>query len=128
LPKSERRSRYLDGCPNSKIAVWRGQDALHEIGKTEVDLDLHEIATHEDEESFRFHGSPTILINGRDPFADAAPRLAFLVVYTGPSGVSQECITRDDARPSLLCLQVGIRHHTPRERPLYLGYAPPQTA
>jgi hypothetical protein len=90
LPKSERRSRYLDGSPNSKIAVGRGLDALHEIGKTEVDLDLHEIATHEDAESFRFHGLPTILINGRDPFADAAPRLACLVVSTGPSGVSQE--------------------------------------
>jgi hypothetical protein len=53
LPKSERRSRYLDGSPNSKIAVGRDQHALHEIGKREVDLDPYGIATHEDTESFR---------------------------------------------------------------------------
>jgi hypothetical protein len=72
LPKG-RSGRYLDGCPNSKIAVERVQHALHEIGKREVDLGLHVIATHEDAESFLFTGAPTILINGRDPLRRCRP-------------------------------------------------------
>ena len=69
--------RYLDGCPNWTIADERLKDALRVTGvATSV---MHEtVETPADAERIDFRGSPTILIDGRDPFEDQA----------GPVGLS----------------------------------------
>jgi hypothetical protein len=60
---------YFDGCPN-----WQATEAmlLRILGELGIDVEVHHtlIETPEAAERLGFRGSPTVLINGRDPFAD----------------------------------------------------------
>jgi hypothetical protein len=57
--------RYLDGCPGWTVAHAR----LRELG---VEPELERVESPEDAVRLRFLGSPTILVDGRDPFAGSA--------------------------------------------------------
>ena len=59
--------RYFDGCPNWQIADSRLRQALASKG-LDADPDHELVGTPEEAERLRFHGSPTILIDGVDPF------------------------------------------------------------
>ena len=63
--------RYLNGCPNWHLARTRLQEALESIGY-ETDVQLERIETPEEADRVSFRGSPTILIDGADPFAHNA--------------------------------------------------------
>jgi hypothetical protein len=60
---------WSSGCPN-----WRGTDARlrHALPLAGVDADvaLVEVTTPKEGERLRFRGSPTVLLDGRDPFAE----------------------------------------------------------
>lgn len=60
--------QYFDSCPNWKIADQRIRDVI-----ATHDLDVvydHQLVNSPDEaEEYGFHGSPSILVDGRDPFA-----------------------------------------------------------
>ena len=60
---------YFDGCPN-----WQATEArlLRILGEMGIDVEVQHtlIATPEAAERRGFRGSPTVLINGRDPFAE----------------------------------------------------------
>lgn len=77
---------YFDGCPN-----WRQTDADLASLATEVDFTVtyQTVATIEDAERWQFRGSPTVLIDGTDPFAqpEDAPGLACRI-YQTPDGVA----------------------------------------
>lgn len=79
--------QYFDGCPNWQIAEAR----LRELSN-EVDLAIvHErIETPGDAERVGFPGSPTLLIDGVDPFVtgDESVGLACRIYLTadGPQG------------------------------------------
>lgn len=60
---------YFDGCPNWHDAESNLRAAAERAG-VEVEVTFTEITTPEEAERRRFRGSPTILINGADPFAD----------------------------------------------------------
>lgn len=60
--------QYFDGCPNWK-EVEAHIDALRAEG-IELDLERQLIDTQELAEEHGFRGSPTIIIDGVDPFAD----------------------------------------------------------
>jgi hypothetical protein len=64
--------RYFDGCPNWRIAAERLGEALGETDRPDQQVVLEEVVTPEEAETLRFQGSPTILIDGEDPFADGA--------------------------------------------------------
>lgn len=74
--------QYFDGCPN-----WETTDRIltallaegWDITVTHELIDSHEKAVER-----RFHGSPTVLIDGVDPFADddAPPALACRIYQT----------------------------------------------
>lgn len=78
---------YFDDCPN-----WR--DADHRLQTLAEELDLtisrREVTTPEEADRLGFRGSPSILIDGRDPFAsgDEPTGLACRVydTPTGPAG------------------------------------------
>lgn len=78
---------HFDGCPNWTIAAERLDDIAARRG-----LVVHRrlITTSEDAEAERFRGSPTILVDGRDPFAtgDEPFGLACRIFETpdGPAG------------------------------------------
>jgi hypothetical protein len=58
------------GCPNVGVTSERLREALVRAGREDVRVEYREVATHEEAEAVQFRGSPTVLVNGRDPFAD----------------------------------------------------------
>ena len=87
--------RYFDGCPNWQVARSRLEQALEGIdGGAEITLE--QVETAEEAQRLGFRGSPTILIDGVDPFAgaNASPGLSCRVYRTekgteGSPSVSQ---------------------------------------
>ena len=76
-------------CPNENPAVVLLRTALDDVGLTGVRFATTLIATQEQAEQRHFTGSPTILLDGVDPFANPghAPAMACRV-YPGPDGPS----------------------------------------
>ncbi|MDH5420654.1 MAG: thioredoxin family protein [Acidimicrobiia bacterium] len=75
---------FFDGCPN-----WKQTDADLESLATEFDFTVtHQIvATIEDAERRQFRGSPTVLIDGTDPFAGAEDPIGLACrMYQTPTG------------------------------------------
>lgn len=77
--------QYFDGCPNWE-RTKRSLTALIDEG-WDATVELEQIDTFERASERRFPGSPTVLIDGVDPFADRElpPALACRVYYT-PTG------------------------------------------
>jgi hypothetical protein len=80
--------QYFDGCPNWKV-VDRQLMTLIEEGALDVSVSYQLIDTGEAAAEHGFRGSPTVLIDGVDPFAgpDAPVGLACRV-YSGPDGMA----------------------------------------
>ena len=79
--------RHTPGCPNVAWARERLDEALREAGAEGEDIRTELVASTDDAERLGFQGSPTILIDGVDPFADPtlAPGLACRI-YATPEG------------------------------------------
>ncbi|WP_231839581.1 thioredoxin family protein [Blastococcus saxobsidens] len=61
---------YFDGCPNWQLADQRPRDALIQAGRDDVRVEHRRVTTPEQAQAAGFRGSPTVLVDGRDPFAD----------------------------------------------------------
>jgi hypothetical protein len=61
--------RYIDGCPHWQLARDRLRAAVRELGLGGVPLGLEIVTTAIEADRLGFRGSPTILIDGTDPFA-----------------------------------------------------------
>ncbi len=61
--------QYFDGCPHWKLADERVRKILRGLPADNVTLEYQLIDSPETAERVRFHGSPTILVDGQDPFA-----------------------------------------------------------
>lgn len=57
----------VDGCPHAGLARERLADAIAQIG-IEASIDERIVGTTAEAEDIDFSGSPTILVDGRDPF------------------------------------------------------------
>jgi len=64
--------QYFDGCPHWKLADERLARVLHGVPRGKVTREYQRIDSPETAERIGFHGSPTILVDGRDPFAGGA--------------------------------------------------------
>jgi hypothetical protein len=60
--------QYFDSCPGWKVVEGRVKDII-EMRSLQASLDYQRIETSEDAERYQFAGSPTLLIDGQDPFA-----------------------------------------------------------
>jgi len=60
--------QYFDGCPHWKLADERVRRVLEGVSTGEVTLEYELIDSPESAQRVGFHGSPTILVDGRDPF------------------------------------------------------------
>lgn len=78
--------QFFDGCPNWHQVDERLRTALADCGLTGVEVRYEVVDTPERAESIGFRGSPTLLINGVDPFADP----------TGCVGLSCRLFTTDE--------------------------------
>jgi glutaredoxin len=79
--------QYFDGCPN-----WEATDRLlTEIAaeRPDVTITRRRVETAAEAESLGFRGSPTVLIDGVDPFADdGAPIGLACRVYRTPGALA----------------------------------------
>ena len=62
--------RYFDGCPSWRVAEDRLRQVLEELGRPDVGVALERIETLERAQEVAFRGSPTVLVDGDDPFLD----------------------------------------------------------
>ena len=62
---------YAKTCPHRHEADANVRQALAELGWGEFNVERIEIGTAAHAELFAFRGSPTLLIDGEDPFAEA---------------------------------------------------------
>ena len=60
--------QYFDGCPHWRLADRRVQHVLGALSRADVTVEYQLIETPEAAERAGFRGSPTILVDGRDPF------------------------------------------------------------
>lgn len=76
-------------CPNAAAAAGLVRGLLDELGWTGTPVPITVVARPAEAERRRFTGSPTILIDGADPFAQpgARPGLACRV-YVTPAGLA----------------------------------------
>ena len=75
---------YFDGCPHWRTAADGLASLQAELG---FELTSQEVATPEEAELVGFRGSPTIQVDGVDPFAlDDAPIAFACRVYSTPEG------------------------------------------
>jgi len=90
----EIRVQYFEGCPNVQLVA----DRLEEVGVDRSRVRFEMVATPEDADRIGFRGSPTILIDDGDPFADASAPVGFACrVYRTEAGT--------EGAPSLAQLQ-----------------------
>lgn len=76
---------YFDGCPNWKVADERLRALAAEL--PHLRLTRHLVETPEEAERIGFYGSPSILIDGVDAFADAEASVGLSCrVYSTPDG------------------------------------------
>ena len=75
---------YFDGCPHWRTAVDRLAALQAELG---FELVRQLVATPEEAELVGFRGSPTIQVDGVDPFATEDAPIGFACrVYATPEG------------------------------------------
>ena len=67
---TEVRLLYFEDCPNWRVAEARLKEALVSVGADPDALVYEQVTTHEQAEALGFQGSPTILVDGADPFAE----------------------------------------------------------
>lgn len=81
--------QYFDGCPNWQRTQQLVEQALDQLGLPGEALTLQKVATAEAAEAVGFRGSPTVLVDGNDPFADpAAPVGLSCRVFATPDGLA----------------------------------------
>lgn len=75
---------YFDGCPSWQVADQRLRMLADEYG---LEVTYRKVDTPEAAEQLGFHGSPTILVDGRDPFAEGdEPAGLSCRLYQTPEG------------------------------------------
>jgi hypothetical protein len=80
---------YFDGCPHWREAAKRLAEALRALGRADVGVERHLVETAEQAEELAFLGSPTIRIDGSDPFASGSEQVGLSCrLYTTPGGLS----------------------------------------
>ena len=78
---------WFSGCPNWQETDGRLREALPLAG-VDAAVVLVEVTTPEDAERLRFRGSPTVLVDGADPFAqDSDPVGLSCRVFRTPHGL-----------------------------------------
>jgi hypothetical protein len=61
--------QYFTGCPHWKVADDRVRRVVRQLARTDVKVEYELIDSPEGADRAHFRGSPTILIDGHDPFA-----------------------------------------------------------
>ncbi len=83
------RLQYFDGCSSWQTTYKLLREVLDELGQTTVEPVLERLDSPEEAERRHFVGSPTVLFDGRDPFAGSETTYGLACrVYTTPDGLA----------------------------------------
>lgn len=75
---------YFDGCPNWRVADQRLATLADELGFV---VERHRVSSPQEAEELGFLGSPTILVDGQDPFREGDEPAGFSCrIYRTPDG------------------------------------------
>lgn len=86
MGRMEVRLLYFDGCPHWMVAHERLRAAMAQVG-TETPIEQVLIESPQDAEANAFIGSPTIRVDGRDPFARGDEQVGLACrLYATPEG------------------------------------------
>lgn len=81
--------QYSSDCPNWQRACDLVRQALHELAQPGEVLSLQAVSTPQEAEAVGFRGSPTVLVDGVDPWADpSAPVGLTCRVFSTPDGLA----------------------------------------
>ncbi len=89
---------YFDGCPNWEATNRHLEEALRVVGRAGAHVLREKVETPEEAERRQFRGSPTVLIDRRDPFGGE-----------GPAGLSCRVYPTEDGSPSVAQLVNVLR-------------------
>jgi hypothetical protein len=88
LDPTDVRLLYFEDCPNWRVAKARLKEALVRVGADPEAVIYEQVTTLEQAEAVGFRGSPTILVDGTDPFAEPdAPKGLSCRIYRTAMGV-----------------------------------------
>lgn len=80
---------YFEGCPNWTAAEDHVREALDRLGRDDVHIERLVIESDEHAGRLAFRGSPTVLIDGIDPFADPSAAVGLSCrMYRTPDGLA----------------------------------------
>ncbi len=80
---------YFDGCPNWTVADERLAEAARLVSRADLTVHRRRVDTEEDAIAVGFTGSPTILIDDKDPFATGDEQVGLACrVYSTPDGLA----------------------------------------
>ncbi len=79
----------VDNCPNERPATTLLRRVLDEVGLSQVQIITRVVSDEQQAARLGFLGSPTVLIDGRDPFAEPGQASDLTCrLYRDASGVS----------------------------------------
>ena len=79
---------YFAGCPNWQLTDERLREALRLAGRGD-EVEYRTVETPAEAEDIGFAGSPTVLVDGRDPFAEPGATAGLSCrVYRTPAGLA----------------------------------------
>lgn len=80
---------YFDGCPHWEVADGRLREALRSLGRDGTAVERVKVESAEQAQTLNFVGSPTIRIDGVDPFASGGEPVGLACrLYATPDGVA----------------------------------------
>lgn len=79
--------QYFNGCPNWEVLEQRLAEVVNDRSDVRVIRQL--VETPEDAVRLGFHGSPTVLVDGIDPFADERTHVGLACrMFRTPAGIA----------------------------------------
>ncbi|MBC7292449.1 MAG: thioredoxin family protein [Actinotalea sp.] len=78
---------HVEGCPSRDVAEGRLREALAVLGY-DVQVEAVLVGTPQEADAWGFHGSPSVLVDGRDPFAAEGAAVGLSCrLYPTPDGL-----------------------------------------
>ena len=79
--------QYFNGCPNWEVLDQRLAEVVND--RSDVRAIRQLVETPEDAVRLGFHGSPTVLVDGIDPFADERTHVGLACrMFRTPAGIA----------------------------------------
>jgi hypothetical protein len=93
--------RYFDACPSWRVADQRLSLVLAEFGRPDLVIEHERVESPERAHEIDFRGSPTVLIDGADPFRDHSAPIGLSCRLYRTEGVTEGAPSLEQLRAVL---------------------------